>query len=74
MACLLSKENGVHIQYCLEQLKLAHRTVIELAFLQDMAYGEIASVVDCPENTVKTRMFHAKQLMKNCLSTRLGGM
>ncbi|WP_169567216.1 RNA polymerase sigma factor [Sneathiella limimaris] len=73
MACLLSKENGAHIRFCLEQLKLPHRTVIELAFLQDMAYGEIASVVDCPENTVKTRMFHAKQLMKNCLSNRLGG-
>jgi len=73
MACLLSKENGVHIQYCLETLKLAHRTVIELAFLEDMPYGEIAQIVECPENTVKTRMFHAKQLMKNCLSARLGG-
>lgn len=73
MACLLSKENGAHIKFCLEQLKLPHRTVIELAFLQDMAYGEIAAIVECPENTVKTRMFHAKQLMKNCLSSRLGG-
>ncbi|WP_025897763.1 RNA polymerase sigma factor [Sneathiella glossodoripedis] len=73
MACLLAKENGAHIQFCLEQLKLAHRTVIELAFLNDMAYGEIAKIVSCPENTVKTRMFHAKQLMKNCLSNRLGG-
>ncbi|MEX0582395.1 MAG: sigma-70 family RNA polymerase sigma factor, partial [Sneathiella sp.] len=73
MACLLSKEKGDHVRFCLETLKLAQRSVMELAFFEDMSYGDIAKVVDCPENTVKTRMFHAKQAMKNCLSSRLGG-
>lgn len=72
MACLLTKERGAHVRHCLDKLKLAQRSVMELAFFEDMSYGDIATAVDCPENTVKTRMFHAKQAMKNCLSRRLG--
>jgi RNA polymerase sigma-70 factor (ECF subfamily) len=71
MACLLSQERSGHVKHCLETLKEAHRTVMQLAFFEDMAYGEIAKIVDCPENTVKTRMFHAKQAMKHCLQGRL---
>ncbi len=72
MACLLTSEKGKHIRFCLDTLKAAHRAVMELAFFEDMSYGEISKIVDCPENTVKTRMFHAKQAMKHCLSNRLG--
>lgn len=72
MACLLGAEDADHIRYCLGRLKQAHRTVLELAFFEDMAYGEIAQVAGCPENTVKTRIFHAKQLMKHCLQGRMG--
>lgn len=72
MACILSDERGAHVKHCLETLKAPHRAVMELAFFEDMAYGEIAKIVDCPENTVKTRMFHAKQAMKHCLQGRMG--
>ncbi|WP_020591321.1 RNA polymerase sigma factor [Kiloniella laminariae] len=72
MACLLSAERGEHIRYCLDRLKAVQKAVMELAFFQDLPYGEIARIVDCPENTVKTRMFHAKQAMKHCLSSRMG--
>lgn len=72
MACLLSSEKGEHVRHCLETLKAPHRAVMELAFFEDLPYGEIAKIVDCPENTVKTRMFHAKQAMKHCLQGRMG--
>lgn len=72
MASLLSDERGSHVKFCLETLKEAHRSVMEMAFFEDMSYGEIAKIVDCPENTVKTRMFHAKQAMKHCLQGRMG--
>jgi RNA polymerase sigma-70 factor (ECF subfamily) len=29
--------------------------------------AEVAEVQRCPENTVKTRLFHARQKIKNCL-------
>ncbi|WP_420547519.1 RNA polymerase sigma factor [Curvivirga sp.] len=72
MACLLSQEKNRHVTYCLETLKVAQRMVMQLAFFEDLSYGEIAKIVDCPENTVKTRMFHAKQAMKRCLAGRMG--
>ena len=71
MACLISEERDKHVRDCLETLKENHRTVMELAFFEDMSYGEISSIVRCPENTVKTRMFHAKQAMKHCLHGRM---
>jgi RNA polymerase sigma-70 factor (ECF subfamily) len=33
--------------------------------------GEVAQVQGCPEGTVKTRLFHARQKIKNCLQLLL---
>jgi RNA polymerase sigma-70 factor (ECF subfamily) len=44
-----------------------HRDVIELTFFQGCSYQEIAEIVGCPENTVKTRMFHARKQLKEVL-------
>jgi RNA polymerase sigma-70 factor (ECF subfamily) len=40
------------------------RAVIELTFYYDLNYQEIAKMLNCPENTVKTRMFHARKKLK----------
>ncbi|MBL4583193.1 MAG: hypothetical protein JKX83_01120 [Pseudomonadales bacterium] len=40
-----------------------------------MHYTDIASITQCPEGTVKTRAFHAKKPLKNCLSKiKSGGL
>ncbi|RDE24543.1 RNA polymerase subunit sigma [Motiliproteus coralliicola] len=41
-----------------------HREVVELTFFHDCSYKEIAEILQCPENTVKTRMYHAKAKLK----------
>lgn len=41
------------------------RAVLELAYHHGLAYQEIAQIMDCPENTVKTRMFHARKKIKS---------
>ena len=46
-----------------------HRAVVELTYFQEMGYREIAEVMRCPVDTVKTRMFHARRILK----TRLAG-
>ncbi|MGH8609829.1 MAG: sigma factor-like helix-turn-helix DNA-binding protein [Gammaproteobacteria bacterium] len=38
-----------------------HSAVIELTFVERFSYPQIASIVVCPENTVKTRMFHPRR-------------
>jgi RNA polymerase sigma-70 factor (ECF subfamily) len=40
------------------------RAVIELTFFHDMPYQDIAIILKCPENTVKTRMFHARKKLQ----------
>lgn len=45
----------------LATLSPEHRAVIELAFVEGFSYGDIALVMDCPVNTVKTRVFHARK-------------
>jgi RNA polymerase sigma-70 factor (ECF subfamily) len=44
-----------------DALPLEQRTVVQLTYFHDMGYADIASVMGCPVNTVKTRMFHARR-------------
>ena len=45
-----------------------HRAVIDLTYFHGLAYREIAEIVDCPVDTVKTRMFHARRHLKRLLA------
>lgn len=51
----------------LQALSPEHRAVIELTFYHGLTYQEIAEIVDCPVNTVKTRMFHARRRLETLL-------
>lgn len=73
VACIAATQEAEHLRVCLEGLKLNQRTALELAFFEDMSYGEIAEVVKAPENTIKTRVFHAKKLLLRCLTGRMAG-
>lgn len=60
------------IRRALETLATPHRAVLDLAFFHGLSYSEIAKVLDCPENTVKTRVFHAKKKLSKALSALAG--
>lgn len=60
------------IAKCMELLSDAHRECLHLAFFQDLSMAEIAKIQQCPANTVKTRIFHAKRNIKSCLAQLLG--
>ena len=51
----------------LETLPPAQRIAVELVFYLGLSYEEVASVTDCPVNTVKTRMFHARRKLREQL-------
>ena len=59
------------LSHAMTKLSAEHRAVIELTYYQGCAYREIAEIMGCPVNTVKTRMFHArrklKALLANCM-------
>ncbi len=46
------------------------RAVIELTFYHDLSYQDIARILNCPENTVKTRMFHARRKLQAFAETQ----
>ena len=53
--------------HAMARLSSAQRTVVELTYFQGYRYHEIAEVMGCPVDTVKTRMFHARAKLKSLL-------
>ncbi len=66
-AALARSQGSARIRVALDKLSPEHRAVIELTFYGDCSYQEIAVIVGCPQNTVKTRMFHARRRLKRLL-------
>jgi len=65
---LNAAQDADFLRRCLDRLSDTYRLVIHLAFFEDLPYPEIAKIADCPAGTVKSRVFHAKRLLKECLS------
>ena len=51
------------------ELSEQHRAVIELSYFHGYSTTEIAAILRCPQNTVKTRLFHARKKLKVTLGT-----
>ncbi len=50
------------------ELSADHRAVVDLAYFHEIGYREIAEIMACPPDTVKTRMFHARRHLKRRLT------
>ncbi len=55
----------------MDHLSSHHRAVVDLTYFHGMGYREIAEIMDCPVDTVKTRMFHARRRLKQAMSGSL---
>ena len=64
LSVLENKEAGALILKLVEQLPDEQRVTLTLFYFQQMTIAEIARVMDCPENTVKSRMRYAKRTLK----------
>ncbi|WP_020655484.1 RNA polymerase sigma factor [Massilia niastensis] len=62
---------GDAVNAALDTLPLAQRAAFQLTFFHDMGYAEIADVMDCPVNTVKTRLLHARRRLARLLADQL---
>jgi RNA polymerase sigma-70 factor, ECF subfamily len=51
----------------LERVGAEHREVLVLKELQGLRYHEIAEILDIPEGTVASRLFHARRALKQSL-------
>lgn len=55
----------------MDTLSTDHRMVVELTYFQDFGYREIAEIMDCPVDTVKSRMFYARRHLGKVLNGHL---
>jgi RNA polymerase sigma-70 factor (ECF subfamily) len=52
-------------------LSAEHRAVVDLTYFHGLGYREIAEIVNCPVDTVKTRMFHARRRLRQAFAGSL---
>lgn len=60
-------DKGKRIEHCLRLLSAAHREVIDLVYYHEKNIKEVCEILQIPENTVKTRMFHARKRLSELL-------
>src|SRR5262249_52487843 len=63
----MGRQLGAALANALKKLPPDQRAVLELAFGENKSYQEIAEVMACPVNTVKTRVFHARKRLARFL-------
>lgn len=56
------------LQRGLATLPPAQQLTVVLVFYVGLSYPEVAEVTDCPVNTVKTRMYHARRKLREFLN------
>lgn len=52
----------------MRQLSADHRAVVDLTYFHEIGYREIAEIMDCPVDTVKTRMYYARRHLKRVMA------
>lgn len=64
------KSDGDELSAAMDRLSAEHREVLWLAYYEHKSVAEISELTDVPENTVKTRMFHARKQLKTIIERR----
>jgi len=61
------------LQSCLLELQEDYRAVVVLRHFSECSYLEISDILHIPEKTVKSRLYSARQLMKDKLKNHFKG-
>jgi len=59
------------LQRAMGVLSAEHRAVVDLTYFHEIGYREIAEILGCPVDTVKTRMFHARRQLRRAMAGEL---
>jgi RNA polymerase sigma-70 factor (ECF subfamily) len=64
---LEKKEIQQKVQGCIDSLESEFREVLILRDMQGFPYDEISGMLKIPEGTVKSRLFRARSVLRECL-------
>lgn len=68
-------EEAAELRRVIDSLSPEHQEILRLVFYEELPYEDIAQLLGIPVNTVKTRVFYAKQQLKLRLEkVRNGGV
>jgi RNA polymerase sigma-70 factor (ECF subfamily) len=62
------------VQNCIKALEPDFREVLVLRDLQDLSYEEIGGMLKVAAGTVKSRLFRARESVKDCLKKVMGDL
>jgi RNA polymerase sigma-70 factor, ECF subfamily len=68
---LAQQERRAGVMRCMDRLSDEYRESLTLAYYEGMSLTEIAQVAGVPEQTVKSRLFSARQRIKKCMAAVL---
>ena len=68
---LIDKDKKVMIKNGLSKISVKHQEILDLVFFHEMNYQEVSEVLNISINTVKTRVFYAKDALRKTLK-RMG--
>lgn len=55
------------VKNAVDNLPLAFKEVILYSDIEELSYGEISEIIECPIGTVKSRLFRARRLLQKSL-------
>jgi RNA polymerase sigma factor (sigma-70 family) len=64
---MVKDQRAAKIREAIEKLSPKYRSLIELRYLEELSYEEIAAKLDLPLGTVKAQLFRAKDMLYNTL-------
>lgn len=69
-AVMQKADRSAILQDCLRHLSSAHRQVLDLVYYHEQSIEQVAKLIGVPENTVKTRAFHARKRIAELMAAR----
>ena len=71
---LQKKDIQKKVQQCIGKLEGSFREALVLRDIQGFSYEEIGQMLHLPEGTVKSRLFRARDALKDCLKKVMGDL
>jgi RNA polymerase sigma-70 factor (ECF subfamily) len=69
---LEKRDTQSKVQDCINALEPDFKAVLVLRDMQDFSYEEISAILKVPTGTVKSRLFRAREAVKDCLKQAMG--
>jgi RNA polymerase sigma-70 factor (ECF subfamily) len=64
------KQRGTILFESLSSLSPLHREIVDLVYYHEKSIDEVAAILGVSPNTVKTRMFYARQRLADLLAAK----